>query len=496
MADSSSQPVFYSQDVPRSPGVYVYRNSAGEVIYVGKARNLRSRMSSYFRPSGALRSDPRRRALIHSIASYEIFPVATESEALLLEAQFIKQYKPRYNVELRDDKRFLLVCVDPAEPFPRLRLVRIRRDDNRLYFGPYPQATALREAVHFLSVRYRLRTCKVLTPNPETHRHCLEEVIRGCLCPCLGAVTPEEYGERLDEALAVLRGESRPLLEELTEKMQSEAAAMDFEGAARTRDLISCLKAMAEPTRRFINQTIARRNASSNPEGVAALQEVLGLPSPPLLMECFDMSNISGSLAVGSMVRFRNGRPATSEYRRYRIRSEEAADDTAFMREVLQRRYGRLQREGGAFPDLVLVDGGESQLAVAVEVFADLGLPSVPLFGLAEKQELVIRPNEAEPLELPRDHAGLKLLQAIRDEAHRFANAYHRVLRNRRITDSILSDIPGIGVKRRQQMLSACGSVREIARMTPEQLAEAVPGIGKNTATRVIAYLQNALGEP
>ena len=166
MADSSSQPVFYSQDVPRSPGVYVYRNSAGEVIYVGKARNLRSRMSSYFRPSGALRSDPHRRALIHSIASYEIFPVATESEALLLEAQFIKQYKPRYNVELRDDKRFLLVCVDPAEPFPRLRLVRIRRDDNRLYFEYYPQRRrcARRNSVSALSFAH----LQGLTPNPET----------------------------------------------------------------------------------------------------------------------------------------------------------------------------------------------------------------------------------------------------------------------------------------------------------------------------------------
>ncbi|MDD4097149.1 MAG: excinuclease ABC subunit UvrC [Lentisphaeria bacterium] len=471
-------------------------NAAGEVIYVGKARNLRSRMSSYFRPSGALRSDPRRRALIHSIASYEIFPVATEAEALLLEAQFIKQYTPRYNVELRDDKRFLLVCVNPSEAYPRLTLARIRRDDNRLYFGPFPQATALREAVQFLSVRYRLRTCKVSEPGPESHRHCLEQVIRGCMCPCLGAVTPAEYGERLGEALAVLRGEAVPLLAELHARMQSEAAAMDFEAAARTRDLLSCIKAMAEPTRRFVNQTISRRNASSNPEGLQALQEALGLASPPLLMECFDMSNISGSLAVGSMVRFRHGRPATAEYRRYRIRSEAAADDTAFMHEVLIRRYGRLQREGLAFPDLVIVDGGESQLAVAQDVFAGLGVSSVPLIGLAKKQELIIRPNASEPLELPRHHAGLKLLQAIRDEAHRFANAYHRELRNRRITDSILNDIPGIGPVRRRQLLTACGSVREMARLTPEQMAQAVPGIGRDTAERVIAFLQTALGPP
>ena len=196
MPEDSKQPIFRSQDVPRVPGVYVYRNSGGEVIYVGKARNLRSRMSSYFRPSGAMQSDPRRRALIHSIASYEIFPVETEQEALLLEDRFIKQYNPRYNVDLRDDKRYLHVAIDPTETFPRLQTARLRREDARYYFGPFPWATALRTTIRFLEVRYGLRSCPVAEPCPDTKLHCHEDVIRDCLCPCVGKVTPEEYHER------------------------------------------------------------------------------------------------------------------------------------------------------------------------------------------------------------------------------------------------------------------------------------------------------------
>lgn len=202
MPEDSKQTIFRSQDVPRVPGVYVYRNSGGEVIYVGKARNLRSRMSSYFRPSGAMQSDPRRRALIHSIASYEIFPVETEQEALLLEDRFIKQYNPRYNVDLRDDKRYLHVCIDPTESFPRLQTARIRREDARIYFGPFPWATALRTTIRFLEVRYGLRSCPIAEPTEETKLHCHEDVIRDCLCPCMGKVTQEEYHERLERSWA------------------------------------------------------------------------------------------------------------------------------------------------------------------------------------------------------------------------------------------------------------------------------------------------------
>jgi len=488
-------PVFHSQDVSRKPGVYVFRNQAGEVIYVGKAKNLRNRMRSYFMASTLQKSDPRRRALIHSIASYQTFEVESESEAFLLESQFIKQYHPRYNVEMRDDKRFLHICVDPTERFPRLRFARIRRDDACLYFGPFPQTTSLRETVRLLEIRFGLRSCKPRNPDLETRRHCLEHVIRDCCSPCLGKLTPAEYQVRLNQALAVLRGESPAveLANEIQQKMKEYAADLNFEEAARMRDILEHLKTVLEPTRRFINQTISRRIANSNPEGVESLQQALGMENPPLYMECFDMSNISGSLAVGSMVCFRNGRPSTSEYRRYRIRSTEAADDTAFMREVLTRRYSRLLREKLPLPDLVVLDGGAGQLHVGMEVFQELGMPSIPLLGLAKQHELLFLPGEKEPLALPFENPGLKMLQALRDEAHRFANAFHRELRNKRVSNSLLADIPGIGAARQQKLLKTFGSVRNMVTKTPQELADALPGLGLKTAEKIIAYLQTHL---
>ncbi len=491
---TENSPIFRSQDVPKTPGVYVYRNSAGDVIYVGKARNLRSRMSSYFRPSNINKSDPRRRALMHSIASYEFFQVATESEALLLETQFIKQYAPYYNVLMRDDKRFLHIRIDVAEQFPRLGLARIKRDDGCIYFGPFPQSTALRDTVAFLSKRFKLRTCTTACPDAETHKHCLEHVIRKCLCPCIGAVTKEEYNEALQNVLNLFKGEGAvQLIKELTETMKAQAERQDYEGAGATRDIITNLKTVLEPARRFVNQTMITRYAKSNPEGMEALKEALGMDRLPMVMECFDMSNISGIMAVGSMVCFKNGKPASDEYKRYKIRSESAKDDTAFMAEVLTRRYGRLLQENLPLPDLIVLDGGETQVSTGVRVFREIGMPPDQFFiGLAKKQELIVRPYD-DPILLPRDNPGLKLLQAIRDEAHRFANGYNRDLRNKRIYDSILSEIPGIGETRRVQLIRTFGSVRELAKHTAQQVAEKVPGIGIETATKIIDFLQARL---
>lgn len=489
-----SRPIFRSQDVSRSPGVYVFRNSNSEVIYVGKARNLRNRMRSYFMPSTAMRSDPRRRALIHSIASYETFEVASETEALLLEAQFIKQYAPYYNVSLRDDKRYLLLAADLREEYPHFSFARLRKDDGRKYFGPFPNATALRSTVRHLEIRYGLRSCDCADPGEEQHRHCLEEVIRECTAPCMKKISPEEYRERFEKALAVLRGEApaRELLDELSEKMRAAAAELDFEGAALYRDIIGHLKLVLEPTRRFVNQTIARRmNPEVNAAGLAALQEVLQLSESPVHMECFDMSNISGTLAVGSMVLFRDGHPSTSEYRRFRIKNKDAADDTAFMREVLTRRYGRLLRENLELPKLVVLDGGLPQVNCGIEVFKELGIYGrVPFIGLAKKHELIIVPESPAPVELPRENPGLRLLQALRDEAHRWANGYNRQLRVSRIRTSVLGQIPGVGAVRQEELLKACGSLKRIMRCTPEQLAKKVPGLGIPTAQRILNELE------
>ena len=491
---SEGQKVFRSQDVSTRPGVYVFRNAAGEVIYVGKARNLRNRMRSYFMPSTALKSEPRRRALIHSIASYETFEVATESEALLLEAQFIKQYTPRYNVALRDDKRYLLVCVDLRETYPHFTFVRLRKDDSCLYFGPFPHATSLRETIRYLEVRHGLRSCDCPQPTVETRQHCLEETIRDCTAPCLGKVTPEEYRARFDQALSVLKGEesAHEVLKELNDQMTAAAARLDFEQAAKIRDMMEHIKTILEPTRRFLNQTIARRsNPEANVAGMDALQQALELSGRPDYMECFDMSNISGTLAVGSMVLFRDGHPCTNEYRRYRIRNSEATDDTAFLREVLTRRYGRLLRENLPLPKLVVLDGGLPQVHAGREIFEQLGIYGrVPMVGLAKQHELIIFPDRPEPLYLERENPGLRLLQAIRDESHRWANGYNRKLRIERIRESVLGEIPGVGEARQAEILKQCGSIKRIMKLSAAQLADKVPGLGVKTARRILETLQ------
>lgn len=487
---------FHSQDIPMSPGVYVYRNTAGEVIYVGKARNLRNRMRSYFMPSTAQRSDPRRRALIHSIASYEYYTVASESEALLLETHFIKEYAPKYNVLMRDDKRYQYVCADLTETYPHFTYSRLRLDDNRLYFGPFPQAAALHEVIHFLEVHFGLRSCDCRQPDEETRRHCLKHILCDCTSPCIGQISREDYAARFDQAVNVLHGDTiaRDLFEELTKKMQDASAQLDFEAAAKFRDMMSDLKVILEPSRRFTNQTIAnRRHPQDNQEGMEALAQVLGLETLPRHMECFDMSNISGTLAVGSMVCFRNGRPATSEYRRYKIKNQDAHDDTAFMREVLTRRYTRLIREKLPLPDLIVLDGGRPQVNMAIGAFADIDMPPVPFIGLAERYEQIVIPGINELMDLPHDHPALRLLQSIRDEAHRWANGYNRELRNKRIQFSVLTDIPGIGSKRREELLKTFGSVRRIADLSPEQLAEKFNGLGIKTAERIITYLKEHL---
>jgi len=289
---------------------------------------------------------------------------------------------------------------------------------------------------------------------------------------------------------------AREVLRELDEKMREASSRLDFEDAARWRDMMGHIRTVLEPTRRFINQTIARRTSPEvNSAGMEALREALGLDVLPRYMECFDMSNISGTLAVGSMVLFRDGRPSTSEYRRYRIRTPEATDDTAFMREVLTRRYGRLLREGLPLPDLVVLDDGAPQVGCAIGVWEELGL-EIPFIGLAKQYELVVIPHRPEPLELPRDNPGLRLLQAIRDEAHRWANGYNRQLRITRIKESVLGEIPGVGERRQAAILKACGSVKRILELTPSQLAAKVPGLGPVLAKSVIETLKQHAAPP
>lgn len=486
---------FSLQNIPAEAGVYVFRNRSGKVIYVGKAKVLRRRLASYFQPSRNRTSDPKLRSLINSIEFFEYYIVKDEAEALLLESRLIKEYGPRYNIELTDDKRYLLICIDPREDFPRLKLIRVKRDDHRLYFGPFPHSRAMRSTVDFLSRRFGLRTCKTASPDSTTAKHCMDSVIRNCSCPCLSKVTPKEYKQKLAGAIEVLQGRFGTLLEDLTSEMTKLAERHQYEAAARHRDVIANLRAVCRfgSLRTFERRTLTPRNnrdPDSKRNAVTALTEALKLPRPARTIECFDVSNISGSLAVASMVIFQDGRPINSRYRRFRIRHTDGVDDFAMMREAVVRRYQRLLDNQEEFPDLIVVDGGIGQLNAALAGLSELNISPLPVLGLAKKREEIFLPGRSEPLQLPAWHKGLQLLQALRDEAHRFAIAYHRQLRYRRIADSILYEIEGVGEKRREQLLKAFGSVSRLRKASATDISNAVPGLGKKTATRIADFLK------
>jgi excinuclease ABC subunit C len=483
---------YSTQDVPAQPGVYLFRNSAGDVIYVGKAKVLRKRLASYFQPSRRRSADIKLRSLIKSIAFFEMHPVRSEAEALLLESRLIKQYSPRYNVELRDDKRFLLLAIDLNEPFPRLTLTRLRKEDGRLYFGPFPQAGALRRTLHYLTRHFALRTCGVRVPDSRSREHCLETVMRRCCRPCEGKVGEEDYQQRVQRLLAVLRGNSKEVEEALTKDMQALATRQKYEEAARVRDILENVRYVCRVERMRSFQRARLPGASAGKPGVAALQEALGMKQPPEYVECFDISNIGGRLAVASMVCFRGGKPSTKDYRRFRIRfnDHDRPNDFAMMAEVIGRRYRRIMDEARPLPDLIVVDGGAGQVSAALKSLQVNNIPPVALLGLAKRHEEIWLPAHSIPIQLDRHNPGLKLLQAMRDEAHRFALNYHQKLRRRRIADSVLAEVSGIGPRRQEQLLKAFGSVARLRKASAQEVAEAVPGLSLKLAETLIGYLR------
>ena len=472
-----------------APGVYVFRNSSSRVIYVGKAKNLRKRVSSYFQPSRIKKADPKLRGLINSIAAFDVLPVNSESEALLLESRLIKEYNPHYNVMMRDDKRFLLIAVDHGEPFPRAILTRLKKDDGRLYFGPFPRSDAVRQTIRYLSGYYGVRMCAPRLPDKDTLKHCMDSVIRKCSKPCDGSVSREEYLRRVNKLVEALRGDIKEVEEALTKDMKRFAAVQKYEDAAKMRDILENIRycAKVEKQRTFERAVIPPDTRESN---VRALQKELGLARPPEWIECFDISNISGTLAVASLVCFKAGKASKKDYRRFRIKTVEGSDDFGMMYEVISRRYGRLTEEQKPLPDLVVVDGGKGQLSAAIRALRDRGVSPMPIMGLAKKHEEVFLPGRSDPLIIDRDSPALKLLQAARDEAHRFAVAFHRELRRKRIANSILSEVEGIGDARCQQLLRAFGSVARMKGKTARQITDRVPGVGLKIAQTLVDVLK------
>jgi len=504
------------REVPHQPGVYLMKDRLGSIIYVGKARDLKKRLSSYFMASQKTRASLKTRALIDSIHDFEFHTVRNEEESFLLEGKLIKDYRPRYNIAFRDDKQFLLAKIRPADPWPRFTTTRMKKDDGSRYFGPFPHSAALHHTLEWLNRSFGLRVCRPVHPGEIDYRHCNADIIRNCSAPCIGRITSEDYARRISEACRILEGKGkRELLDTLRHEMAAAAAALDFEHAAALRDVLQNLATTLSPTRQFSRGRGVPTTVKPTAD-LAELGEQLHLAGPPRVMECFDISNVSSNHIVASMVRFTDGRPDPKNYRRYRIQGVSGQDDFASMAEVIRRRYARilmenaaaqpdaagaqddllatqrqLAREGRAkivLPDLVIVDGGKGQLGMAVRELRALGLHALPVIGLAKQHEEVFLPGRSQPLRIAHERGALKLLQRIRDEAHRFANSYNALLYRRRMRESLLDDCPGVSPNKKLRLLEKFGSVTRIKAATAEQIAT-LPGISLKSAQALLDFL-------
>jgi len=587
------------------PGVYLFKDANDKVLYVGKAKNLRKRVRSYFQESRYL--GPKTQVMVDKITDLEFIIVDNEVEALMLESNLVKQHKPRYNINLRDDKSFPYIRVT-REPIPRVFVTRKIIRDGSKYFGPYTDVKQLRHIMKNVRKIFPIRSCKYELNQEVIAKKkvkvCLDYHIKRCQGPCEGLVSIMEYQEMISQVEKFLKGKTSDLLQELGSKMEQAASDLNFESAARLRDQIQLIEnyyfkvqkvvlvdavdrdvvALAveeedacsvvfkirdgkvvgrqhfylqgveeksdqevlsrflqhyyleadyypneiflpqEPLEAVLLQTWLSEQAKQKVEfhipqigekkklinlcqknarylldelllqkaihkdhiayNVKMLQKNLKLSKPPKIIEAFDISNLQGSDAVASMVYFDNGKPRKSEYRHFKIRQKQTPDDFAMMREVVQRRYKRLLEEKKALPDLILIDGGKGQLSSALQVLQELGIKEQAIIGLAKRLEDVYLPGLSDPQNIPKNSQGLKLLQQIRDESHRFAITYHRLLRKKRTLTSPLDEIPGIGPKRKAHLLRKFGSLRKIAEASKEELSEK-GGLPENLAEKV-----------
>ena len=486
----ASEPVNLKEKVrhlPDKPGVYLMKDRLGRIIYVGKAKSLKKRVSSYFQRGRARTvSQPKIRALIEMIADLETIEVKSEPEALLLEGKLIKQWRPRYNTDFTDDKRFLLVRVDLGEELPRFRLTRLKKEDRSRYFGPFAHSGLLRKTLNQMRRQFGILLADGTPEKLPDGTWRLYDDVRSELYGAATVVSAEAYRHRAEEACTFLEGKSREWLESLRHEMASAAGRQEFEKAAELRDIVFALEKTLAKTRHF-ERTDPTRPLRDD-EALESLQLALHLSAPPATMECFDISHISGTFVVASMVRFVDGRPDKDNYRRFQIKSFIGNDDYRAMEEVVGRRYRRLIEEGKLFPDLVVIDGGRGQIGAALKAFVSLDAMPPAIIGLAKQHETIIFPDERPPLNLPLNHAGLNILQRLRDEAHRFANTYNADLRSRKIRESVLDDFSGLGEKRRAALLAHFGSIEKLRAATAAEIAE-IPGFGGKLAEDLRAFL-------
>ena len=601
------------EGLPTEPGVYLFKNDRGTVLYVGKAQNLKSRVRQYVNGGDGRIRIP---ALLDRATSVDVLVTGNVKEALLLENELIKQHRPRFNVRLRDDKQYLALRVDPKEPWPRITMVRRFRKDGAKYFGPYTSSIALKSSLSNLRRLFPLRSCTEGTFKDYARRGrpCIEYEMKRCLGPCCDLTDEAAYAEQVEGTMLFLRGKSRELIENIEREMAEASAAERFEDAARLRDRLQAVEQTIEsqqivteksvdrdvfaiareggeldvqilhvregrvigarafpfsnvriddgevmgsflgqfygsgeghaPPREILTSVdfedegalgllwrerfeqavsirrpqrggsrrlveIAERNAAlslatrlaareSVETAISELEERCRLSRPPRRIECYDVSNLAGTLAVASRVTFEDGEPVKKDFRRYRIREAEAGDDYACMREVLDRRFRRVETE--PLPDLLMVDGGRGHLGVVMAALKDAGL-EVETLGISKerddaspskrvkrsgglKAERIYRPGRTNPIQLAPSSRGMLLLQRVRDESHRFAIEFQRELRSKVNMTSILEELPGIGPSKRNALLKTLGSLREVRNATLEEL-EAVPSISHRDATSI-----------
>lgn len=592
------------KNLPSNPGVYLMKNAQGEVLYVGKASSLRQRVASYFQSSA--QPNFLAKPMMRYVNDVDYVVTTNGVEALILENNLIKEHQPRYNVKLKDDKRYPYLKISLQEPFPRLSVTRQTDNSGAKFFGPFVHVRAIRQTIKQLTKVFPIRTCSLdLKASDNAYRVCLDYHINRCPGPCANLINSADYGEIVQNVCRFLSGNTRQVIQELKEKMDSAAAALEFEGAAKYRDRIemvnqavakqnldtvsaadedvigiayngneACAQVlmvrdgklidrehfflndvdselpvqsltafvqqyyqdasfipktivlpieteMPEAIQKWLtekrgsgaNLHIPRKGrmrrlvemASKNAELILSqkeshvvykagdnpalieLQELLNLPHPPQRIEGFDISNLGNQFAVGSMVVLEDGEPAKSEYRRFKIRTVEGQDDFAMMSEVLNRRMRRAIEEN-TLPDLILIDGGKGQLSAACEALEVLDLSRLPIIGLAKRFEHIFLPGQSDPIVLRHDNPTLHLIQRLRDEAHRFALSYHRKLRSRALSHSVLDEIPNVGAKRKQALLQHFGSIENIRSASLDQLL-CVKGITHAIAANIRKHL-------
>ena len=432
------------EHIPHSPGVYLMRDAAGKIIYIGKAKDLKKRVASYF---GLRPHDSKTSVMLTSVRLLDFVPVPTEKDALLLEQKLIHRIKPLYNIMWRDDKSFPFVKITSNEDYPRLLLTRHRKRDGGKYFGPYPDVGVVKRLLRSLWKVFPLRPCRhefykkdieadggLLKSKPSLNRKvqsCLYLHTAACPAPCVRKISRARYLKIAREAELFFQGRSKALVEKWKKEMAEASKKMDFERAGDLRDRLAAIHHVSENVAvRQVNEKNLEIYVEIS-RALTDLQEVLALKRPPLHIEGFDISNLQATEPVASMVVFERGKPAKNQYRKFKIKTIKNPNDFAMIGEVVGRRYRRLKEEKAPLPDLILIDGGKGQLGAAIQSLQELNLEKIPIASLAKREEVIFLPGLA--IRLPHDSPALHILQAVRDEAHRFALSFHRERRDKRV---------------------------------------------------------------